>query len=239
MVFEVRAPTESYPVLLEQDWSNLRSWYGRNGRHYLPWRMGATPWKILLAEVLLHRTKAAAVERLYVKVSGQFPSALAIVQQPEKWLAATRPVGLGWRSRAFVSACENLVTLYGGEVPVSSRALMSLPGTGHYIASAVRCFGFGLPQVVVDTNTIRIAARVTRVALDITQHRSGKVKQSVAKLSEDGEASGPQDNYALLDLAAMVCHRVEPKCAHCPIITACETGRSLVTGQIVARESNP
>ena len=39
-------------------------WYERYGRDY-PWRHGNDPFQILIAEVLLRRTTATAVSRIY------------------------------------------------------------------------------------------------------------------------------------------------------------------------------
>ena len=216
-------------ALNPHDWANLRSWHREHGRHYLPWRVNAAPWNVLLAEVLLHRTRASSVERLYGEVLNQFPSPESIVRRPAEWLTTTRPAGLTWRTRLFISTCDRIIALHQGKVPVGWIALTSLPGIGHYIASTVRCFGFGLPEVIVDTNTIRLASRITGEALSPTHHRSRKVRQAVARLLENGIAGCLGDNYALLDLAAMVCHTVNPACAQCPLATGCATGGRLLS----------
>ncbi len=220
---------ESGLALSPQDWASLRSWHHEHGRHQLPWRAGATPWNILLAEILLHRTKASTVERLYNDVSKQFPSPESVVRQPAEWLKATRSAGLAWRAKFFISTCEQLVALHNSEVPAGWTALTSLPGIGHYIASSVKCFGFGCRQVVVDTNTIRLACRITGEPLNQTHHRSRRVRQVVARLSTSGTDPCAEDNYALLDLAALVCHAKKPECGRCPLLSGCITGRRLLS----------
>ena len=225
----IASMAEPCPALSPQDWHSLRSWHRRRGRHHLPWRLGSTPWRIMLAEVLLHRTRASKVESLYNEVVMQFPSPVSIVRRQTEWLKATRSVGLIWRSRSFVLTCEQLVVLHGNEVPRRWSDLTALPGVGHYIASSVRCFGFGVPEVVVDTNTIRLACRVTREPVNPAQHRSRRVRKVVARLSENGRASQSRDNYALLDLAALVCHSRKPACDRCPLLSGCVTGRHLMS----------
>ena len=217
-------------ALPPQDWASLRTWHQEHGRHHLPWRVGATPWNILLAEILLHRTKASTVERLYNKVLKQFPSPESVVRQPADWLKETRSAGLAWRARAFIAACEKLAALHQNEVPSGRPALTSLPGIGHYIASAVRCFGFGFPEVIVDTNTIRLASRITGEPLSSTHHRSRKVEQTVASIMANGTAGYAEDNYALLDLAGLVCQTKNPVCDRCPLVSGCVTGSRLVSG---------
>ena len=216
-------------ALSSRDWANLRSWHHEHGRHHLPWRVDSTPWKVLLAEVLLHRTRASAVERLYDEVLKKFPGPEAIVRRPADWIETTGPVGLAWRSRVFISTCDRLVTLYEGRVPSGWNDLTSLPGIGHYIASAVRCFGFGFPEAIVDVNTIRLASRITGEPLDSTHHRSRRVRQVVASILANGVAGNADDNYALLDLAALVCPTKKPLCDQCPLVSGCITGSQLLS----------
>ena len=214
-------------VLSPRGWANLRSWYQEHGRHHLPWRGEVIPWNVLLAEVLLHRTRASVVERLYGEVLIGFPSPEAIVQRPAHWIKTTFSAGLAWRAEGFILTCERLVAVHQSEVPSGWTDLTSLPGIGHYIASTVRCFGFGLPEVIVDTNTIRLASRITGERLIPSHHRSEKARQAVARLSEDGTAGYAEDNYALLDLAALVCHSANPACNCCPLVSGCVTGSRL------------
>ena len=220
---------EKCSVLSSRDWANLRSWYQVHGRHHLAWRVDSTPWKVLLAEVLLHRTRASAVESLYGEALEEFPGPEAIVRRPADWLETTSSAGLSWRSRAFISTCDRLVALYNGSVPSGWTDLTSLPGIGHYIASTVRCFGFGFPEAIVDTNTIRLASRITGEPLSSTHHRSRNVKQVVASILANGAAGCAEDNYALLDLAALVCPTKKPLCGQCPLVSGCITGSDLLS----------
>ena len=216
------------PALSANDWASLRSWFREHGRHGLPWRVDTSPWGILLAEILLHRTRAVAVESVYRDVLDRFGSADEVVERPCEWLKVTRPAGLAWRAKTFISACEDILALHGSKVPSDRDALKTLPGIGHYIASAVRCFGFGFPEVLVDTNTIRLASRISGEPLNPTNHRSRIVKDIVARITENGVQASANDNYALLDLAALVCHPKSPECSRCPIASSCKMGRHLL-----------
>ena len=215
-------------MLSSRHWACLRTWYDEHGRHQLPWRVDSTPWKVLLAEVLLHRTRATAVERLYNEALSRFPGPESIVRQPAGWLQMTRPAGLAWRAEAFISTCDSLVALHQSNVPSGRTDLISLPGIGHYIASTVRCFGFGFREVIVDTNTVRLASRITGEPLDFSHHRSRRVRQAVVSILANGVAACSRDNYALLDLASLICRSGKPLCGQCPVVSGCATGtRSL------------
>lgn len=134
--------------------------------------------------------------------------------------------GLAWRARLFVETCQILLDRYDGQVPADREALLGLPGVGHYVAGAVRCFGFGLREPLVDANTIRLAGRVAGVDLDARKHRAKAVQRTVYGLGDQGAAPDAYDNFALLDLAILVCKASDPAHSDCPIIESCATGRA-------------
>lgn len=206
-------------------WEELLKWYRCSGRHQLPWRVAPTPWTILLAETLLHRTRADAVERLFPALIQRFPSPEAVTDSPSEWETGTYSAGLRWRVKGFVETCRLLQERHGGEVPRRKEDLEALPGIGHYIAAAVRVFGFRMPGVVVDTNTIRLAGRISGKDLDPSRHRSSAIRNTVGRLTPDSSQPPTDANYALLDLAALVCVPREPRCNVCPIVRFCATGR--------------
>ena len=230
------ATAGAVPALSPRDWASLRTWYDEHGRHHLPWRVDSTPWKVLLAEVLLHRTRATAVERLYDEALSRFPGPEAIVRRSADWLQTTQPAGLTWRVQSFISTCDSLVALHGSHVPSKWVYLTSLPGIGHYIASTVRCFGFGLPEVIVDTNTVRLASRIRGEPLSSSHHRSRKVRQAVASILANGSAACARDNYALLDLASLICRTGKPLCDRCPVVSGCVTGSRFLADLATAGE---
>jgi len=212
------------PLLSNRDWRRLRIWYSKHGR-CLPWRSKATPWSILLAETLLHRTGANVVQDLYPLARKVFASPESIIMKKDRWIAMLHKAGLFWRARIFVSACENLVRQYGGHVPSEGKQLKSLPGVGHYTASAVRCFGFGHREFITDTNTIRLVGRIAGKRLTPSNHRTKSVQTLIARLSDKGRPPLAKDNYALLDLAATVCKPQVPMCHKCPLRSQCYTAQ--------------
>lgn len=213
------------PLLSTQDWRRLRGWYRTHGRR-LPWRRHKSPWSILLAETLLHRTRADIVEALYPVTFSEFPSPKEVVGKKKRWIEIAHRGGLFWRAHKFIKACEILVNDHSGHVPSDRRKLESLPGVGHYIASAVRCFGFGIAESVTDTNTLRLAGRIAGQPVNPGQHRSQTVRKLTARLGVNGQPARSKDNYALLDLAALVCRPTKPLCQECPLRFCCSTGRN-------------
>jgi A/G-specific adenine glycosylase len=212
------------PLLSNQDWRRLRAWYTKHGRRF-PWRHNATPWSILVGETLLHRTNANVVKTLYPLVRKTFPSPESITANKDRWISLLRKGGLFWRSRIFITTCEILLRDYGGHVPAERRELESLPGVGHYTASAVRCFGFGHRELITDTNTIRLAGRIAGKRVNPAHHRATRIQALTARFTKNGRPPLARDNYALLDLAAVLCRPRKPLCRQCPLRPSCHTAR--------------
>jgi A/G-specific adenine glycosylase len=209
-------------------WAKLRAWYGANGRHDLPWRRHSDPWRILVAETLLHRTRADIAAQLYTMMIDEFRGPRDVLRHADRWRELVLPGGLAWRADAFVSCCEQLEHTFNSAVPEGRAHLERLAGVGHYVAEAVRCFGYGIPSVLVDTNTIRLASRISGLHASPTQHRNRAVHELVGRLSDHAAPPPADDNYALLDLAALVCLPGTPRCEACPIAAWCRTGKSKV-----------
>src|SRR5256885_5121183 len=79
----------------------LLPWFARDGRTF-PWREpGTTPYEVVVAEILLQRTTAAGVARVYKAFVEHYPAWAALAQAPLGGLEnALRPLGL-WRQKAL------------------------------------------------------------------------------------------------------------------------------------------
>jgi A/G-specific adenine glycosylase len=201
----------------------LLLWWELNQREY-PWRSTREPYRILVAEFLLHRTRADQVVPLYEQFIATFSDveALAGASRAElhKMLFSA---GLRWRTDLLLETARAIHTNYAGEIPVERQELESLPGVGPYIAAAVRTFAHGIPDAILDTNTVRIAARVFGFPLTDSSRR----KKSVVRLMHGLlDRERPREfNLALLDLGALVCRAREPLCSLCPVQPLCAYGQ--------------
>ena len=104
---------------------------------------------------------------------------------------------------------------------------MSLPGLGHYSSDAIRCFGLNENRFIVDTNTLRLASRITGNIVEQEKHRSAKARILLEQaFGSEGKMTADR-NFALLDLAALICTNSNPDCAVCPLFRVCEYGKKL------------
>jgi A/G-specific adenine glycosylase len=192
-----------------------------------PWRHTSEAYHVFVAEVLLHRTRADQVVPLYLRLINRYPDVPALADAvPHELHELLRGGGLRWRVDSLLSAAQTLSGNHGGLVPRSREELEALPGVGHYIATAVRCFAYGEPEAIVDTNTVRVVARVLAIKITDGLRRNKNFRASIEALLD---AERPREfNYALLDLAALVCTPRFPRCEECPILEFCSFGRSVL-----------
>lgn len=199
----------------------LISWGKENFRHY-PWRETKDPYKILIAEILLHRTRADQVVPLYLNFIKRFPTNRTLTEaDPDEIKQLLASAGLFWRIEMMHNMAGIIEDKFQGKIPHEKEILVSLPGVGNYIASALRCFAWGYPEILVDTNTVRITGRICGIEIHDGSRRQ---KKFLVKMEEILDKDTPEDfNYALLDLGSAVCLPRDPLCEKCPINSICQS----------------
>ena len=203
---------------------DLIAWFKKNRREF-PWRRsGLSPWQVLLIEMCLHRTRAEQVAQIA-------DEALILGRTPETFLDNLKmldpllsSLGLRWRIDNLVSAATFIRDRLAGRVPDNWQELVAIPGVGDYIASAVLCFAFDRPSVLMDTNTMRIARRVMGGPTRPTWRIRLFLHQMAGRTGATTEW-----NQALLDLGALTCTARAPKCGNCPVRAHCATGTQTTT----------
>jgi A/G-specific adenine glycosylase len=200
------------------------AWYARNARD-LPWRApGATPWAVLVSEIMLQQTPVARVLPEYLGWMTRWPTPAALAAEPAG--EAIRQWGrLGYPRRALRlhETATILVARYGGSVPADLDALRALPGIGSYTAAAVASFAFGQRHAVLDTNVRRVLARLAAGQ----PWAGGSSAASVAerRLAESLLPAEPavaaRWSVAVMELGALVCTAASPRCGDCPVAREC------------------
>ena len=207
---------------------HVLEWYQGHRRRF-PWRKAsATRYEKIIAEMLLQRTRAETVAAFFPGFLREFPSwkklSTASVARLQRHL---RPVGL-WRRRAMsIQALAGEMTRRNGQFPKQREQIESLPGVGQYIASAALLFCHGRPEPLIDVNVARVLERVygPRQLADI---RYDSYLQSLAR-QVVGCKRAREVNWAILDLAALVCRARKPRCNICPLAESCSYKESLVS----------
>lgn len=200
----------------------LLAW-GRVHRRDFPWRTEKDPFRILIAEVLLQRSRGVTVAKVYPNIFNCWPNAAALASASEKDIAnVIRPLGLV--SRATTLRSLAMVIAIRGGVPTSHDELLLLPGVGRYVAAATAAVAFGIPEPTVDG----VTARVYRRYFGLTNERPVSADRNLWRIVERvTPRSTPKEwNWAVLDLASSVCLPKIPRCSECPLLERCLWARA-------------
>lgn len=198
-------------------------WWKRNGRSF-PWRCTDDPFRIFIAEVLLHRTRADNVVPIYLQLLEGFSSVHDLSQTSVETLQVMlTSLGLKWRARMLHEASKFIDENFGGNIPNERNVLLSLPGIGDYISSAIRVFTLGSDDPLIDTNTVRVISRIQGWKKVDNLRRSRIVRDTYCRLR--GKKNPKHFGYAMIDLASIICLPRKPKCPICPISKRCKTGK--------------
>jgi A/G-specific adenine glycosylase len=202
----------------------LLRWHRRYGRS-LSFRMSREPYGVLVAEVMLRKTTARQVDRVWPEFMARFPDpaslAEASVEDVERLLA---PLGIRRRARDLVEIAR-AIAARPDEVLSEPSRLAQLPGVGRYIAGCVAAFCYGRRLPLIDSNVRRVLVRL----LGLHPGGAGPPKEEVLERAylELCQAEDIREfHHAILDLAALVCRPKKPACERCPVSAYCRTKRS-------------
>src|SRR5437660_7795752 len=200
--------------------SRLLAWYAANRRD-LPWRRTRDPYRILVAEYLLQRTRIASGTPYYERFLTRFPTVHDLAAASlDDVLAVWEGLGFSGRAKRLHAAARVIVVEHAGKVPPSYEGLAALPGIGPYTAGAIASIAFGIAAPAVDGNVLRVLARLFRIREDVT---SVVVRRRIAELAAtlvSPDAPGAF-NQAIMELGATICTPTNPACDRCPLENRC------------------
>ncbi len=175
------------------------------------------PFTLLTAVVLSAQATDAGVNKAT-------PALFAKADTPAKMVALGEPavtdlirtIGL-YRNKAknLVALSRKLVADYGGAVPRSREALLTLPGVGRKTANVVLNTAFGDPLIAVDTHIFRVANRIGMApGKDPLQVELGLEKVIPNEYKRHA-------HHWLILHGRYVCKARKPDCPHCLIADLC------------------
>ena len=198
------------------------SWYATTARD-LPWRRPeATPWGVLVSEVMLQQTPVSRVQPVWEAWMAVWPTPADLVDAGAG--EAVRAWGrLGYPRRALRlhAAATAIVERHGGEVPRDQAELRALPGVGDYTAAAVASFAFGQRHAVLDTNVRRVLVRVVEGQEYPGASVTRAERDLAVSLLPDEPAEAAAWAVGVMELGALVCSATRPGCAACPLEGLC------------------
>ncbi len=185
------------------------------------WRHKITPYRILIAEFMLQRTRAEQVEPVYKQFIARYPTVKTLSKVKTKEVAQyTKHLGMHWRSKHFITAAKFIVNEYKGKIPAGRKKLLAIPGVGEYVAGAILTVAFQKPEWVIDSNIARFFNRYYGLRLQGEIRR----KKEIIELSKRFfRHKNPRKLlFSILDFTALVCLPRNPLCAKCPLKKRCK-----------------
>ncbi|MBE3111120.1 MAG: endonuclease III [Acidobacteria bacterium] len=185
------------------------------------------PLQILVATILAAQCTDERVNRITPGLFRKYPMAVAFARADRTELEQEiRSAGF-FRNKAknIIGAARRIVEEFGGAVPDSMAALVTLPGVARKTANIVLSAGYGKAEgIAVDTHARRLSRR-----LGLSRHEDPE------KIERDLLAVVPKDdwldfNFLLVEHGRALCQARKPKCPECFLRRFCPSTEILILG---------
>ena len=174
-------------------------------------------FQLLVATILSAQSTDRRVNGVTPELFARYPTAAELSQADlEEVEDIIHPTGFfRVKAETIIRMSQELMDLYGGEVPCTLEELIVLPGVGRKTANVVLGEGFGVPGITADTHVMRVSRR-----LGWTAHTDPVgVEKDLCTLF-------PADTW--ISLCHVViwhgrrrCHARRPACGACPVAAMC------------------
>ena len=192
----------------------LLQWHNYNKRDF-EWRKTDDPYKILISEILLHKTDSKKVEEIYQDVICKYPTIHHVFDTEIEHLEkGFKEIGLFYRAKRLKKNAEIIISRYNNKIPDEKERLMQLNGIGNYISNAILCFAYKKGVPIVDTNVIRIYSRIFNIKSQKSRPQNDKDIWNYAKYLLP-DKNYKSYNYAILDFGSKICKARKPLCTVC------------------------
>lgn len=189
--------------------------WGQTHRRAFPWRGARDPYKLLVAEVLLQRSRSGTVDKVYAALLSRFPTARDLASADTAQVEALiSPLGLTKRATTLQRIADELAS--DPSARWTEERFRALPGVGPATAASVAC-SIGLRALPIDS----VSGRVYRRLLGVPNPSRAR---GIIRAASRGAIRLDELNWAALDLAAALCLPQVPRCVGCPIAEHCRYG---------------
>jgi endonuclease-3 len=175
------------------------------------------PFQILIACILSLRTKDQTTREASQRLFHLAKDPASLINIPIKKIEqAIYPVGF-YRNKAkqIHGICRTLLQQFGGQVPDTINALLTLKGVGRKTANLVVTVGFHKPGICVDIHVHRISNRWGYVQTLTPEHTEEALRQKLPK------RYWITFNDLLVPFGQNLCRPVSPYCSQCPVTRYC------------------
>lgn len=175
------------------------------------------PYRTLVAVMLSARTRDEQV----LKLLPRFFSAFETIEQlahasPKQIETKINTIGM-YRQKAkhLHAMAKQVVQQFGGKIPSTMEALVSLPGVGRKTASVVLVACFQKSAIAVDTHVHRVTNRLGWVKTRTPEKTEQLLLNMIAPTWQ------PTVNRVFVKFGRTICIPGKPRCWMCPISNFC------------------
>ena len=175
-------------------------------------------WELLVATILSAQCTDKRVNEVTPGLFAKYPTVQDFAHASQDEMASDiRKTGFfNNKAKSVIGAAKRILNDFGGEVPRTMEALLTVPGAARKTANVVLGSGFGIASgVVVDTHVQRVSLR-----LDLTKDTDPvKIESDLIKIE-------PQSRWVLFSHQVIhhgraLCVARKPLCGQCPLDPIC------------------
>ncbi len=177
-----------------------------------------TPYELLVAVVLSAQCTDERVNQVTEKLFAKYstPQAMLTLSQTELERYVFSCGFYRMKAAHILSASRDIMERFGGEVPQTVEALMSLDGVGKKTANVVYSVAFGGDAIAVDTHVFRVSNRLGLAKGDTPEKVETGLNKAIPK------EKWSEAHHWLIWHGRKVCHSQKPDCNHCTLSTYCD-----------------
>ena len=187
----------------------------------------ADPLQILVATILAAQSTDKLVNTVTPGLFRKYPTAEALARADRAELEQEIHSTGFFRNKAkhIIAAARKIVADYGGAVPDTMEALVTLPGVARKTANIVLSAGYGKAEgIAVDTHAGRLSRR-----LGLSR------EEDPVKVERDLMALVPRKdwldfNFLLVEHGRAICQARQPKCPECFLRGLCPSAVKFFPG---------
>lgn len=175
-------------------------------------------WEILVATILSAQCTDARVNMVTPALFKKYPTPAALARVPAEAVEPDiRSTGFYHnKAKSITGAARRIVEAYGGKVPDSMEALLTLPGVARKTANVVLGVWFHQAEgVVVDTHVQRVSRRLALADARTPEQIEQQLQRVVPR--EQWIAY----SHRVIAHGRACCIARKPKCIACPVEPLC------------------
>ena len=193
------------------------AWFDENQRD-LPWRK-STAWGVMVSEFMLQQTPVNRVLPIWNEWMNRWPTPRDLsMAKKSDLLKAWGRLGYPRRALRLHEAATIIASQHNNQVPKTEAELRNLPGVGEYTAAAIMAFAHKKRSLVLDVNIRRLFSRALDGEGFPSLHITNQERKSRTALIPTNAHTWAA---ATMELGALICTAVKPKCETCPLSNSC------------------